>query len=146
MPHSPAGLVLLVEDDDADAHLIEAAMAEAAPKVILRRVVDGVEGLAYLRRQGPYADAPRPDLVLLDLNMPRLDGREFLALVKQDPDLRVTPLVVLSTSDAEPDLQKCYRLGASGYVVKPMEIDKLFDAMRVLSAYWLGVVRPPPHE
>lgn len=115
----PRFVILLAEDEPADAHLVKVAIADGMAE--LHHVLDGREALDYLQRLGPrYAGAPRPDLILLDLNMPRLDGREFLAAIKQLPDLRDIPVVVLTTSEVERDVVAAYDLGAAGYITKPM--------------------------
>ena len=106
-------------------------------------VNDGVELIQYLRREGEYAEAPRPDIILLDLNMPRMDGREALAEIKKDPDLRLIPVVVLTTSDADEDILRSYSLGASSYVQKPVTFDKMVETVETIGTYWLGIVKLP---
>lgn len=137
--------ILLVEDEPADAHLVRVAFNESRLLVDLQHVSDGVEALAYLDRVGPYAQAPRPDLILLDLNMPRLDGRGFLAEMKGRNGLRAIPVVVLTTSDVERDVVSAYDLGAAGYIVKPVDIDQFIDVVQSLKDYWITVVRMPTH-
>ncbi len=140
----PPILILLVEDEPADAHLVRFALRENRVQADVVHVLDGREALAYLRREGPpFAAADRPDLILLDLNMPRMDGLEFLSAVKQDPLLRDIPVVVLSTSDAERDVFNAYRLGAAGYVAKSSSVSELIVDLGQLSRYWLTLARLP---
>lgn len=137
-------LILLVEDDAADAHLVRLAMAETHINATLEHVVDGREALEYLRRETDgFKEALRPDLILLDLNMPRLDGREFLVAVKADAALRAIPVVVMSTSDVERDVRGAYRLGAAGYVAKPLDVSEFIAEIRQLGEYWTSLVRLP---
>lgn len=137
-------VILLAEDEPADAHLVKAALAENRIITDLHHVVDGREVLEFLRRQGPrFANAPRPDLILLDLNMPRMDGRECLAALKKDPDLHAIPVVILTTSEVERDVVASYNLGASGYISKPVDIDQFIAAVRHLGDYWIKLVRLP---
>ena len=136
--------ILLAEDEPADAHLVRTALSESHFLVDLHHVVDGKEVLECLRRQGPrFADAPRPDLILLDLNMPRLDGRECLAALKQDESLRDIPVVILTTSEVERDVLTSYTLGAAGFITKPMDVIKFIAAIRDLGVYWFDLVRLP---
>lgn len=139
-------IVLLVEDEPADAHLVRLAFEEGRVLVDLHHVGDGVEAFAYLRREGTHHDAPAPDLILLDLNMPRMDGRQFLKNIKADPDLHSVPVVVLTTSDAERDLLDSYDNFAAGFIVKPVEIDAFIRVVRGLSDYWIKIVRLPGHD
>jgi CheY-like chemotaxis protein len=137
-------VILLAEDEPADANLVKVAISENRILADLRIVVDGREAFEFLRRQGPrFADAPRPDLILLDLNMPRMDGREFLAAIKQDPEFGDIPVVVLTTSDVERDIVISYHLGAAGYVTKPVDINQFMEAIRQLGDYWFTLVRLP---
>jgi CheY-like chemotaxis protein len=136
--------ILMVEDSSADVRLTREAFKEGKILNHLSVVKDGVEAMAFLRRQGPHADAPRPDLVLLDLNLPRKDGREVLAEVKADPDLRRIPIVILTTSRAEMDIVKSYNLHANCYVVKPVELDQFFEVIRTIEHFWLVAVTLPP--
>ena len=137
-------VILLAEDEPADAHLIKVAIAENHILADLHHVVDGREALDYLQRQGArFADAPRPDLILLDLNMPRMDGREFLVAVKQLPDLHDIPVVVVTTSEVERDVVASYGLGAAGYITKPVDVGQFMAAIRVLGNYWIDLVRLP---
>lgn len=140
-------VILLAEDEPADAHLVKIALSEHRILADLRHVVDGREALEFLRRQGArFADAPRPDVILLDLNMPRMDGRECLAALKADPTLRDIPVVVLTTSEVERDIAISYHLGAAGYVTKPLDIVQFMAAIGQLSDYWLSLVRLPPRR
>lgn len=130
-------VVLLVEDEKTDALLVKWALEENRVSVDLRHVLDGYEALAYLRRQVPFADAPRPDLILLDLNMPRMGGHECLASIKQESDLCDIPVVVLSTSYAARDVAASLERGAADYFTKPMDIHQLAETFRVLSERWI---------
>ena len=139
--------ILLAEDEPADAHLVKTALSENHILADLRHVVDGREALEYLRRQGPrFADAPRPNLILLDLNMPRMDGRECLAALKQDPDLAKIPVVVLTTSEVERDVLASYTLGAAGFITKPVDVIQFMAAIRDLGVYWFDLVRLPQQQ
>jgi len=135
--------VLLVEDDPGDVLMTREAFEEHKVGNRLSVVCDGVEALAYLRRQGPYADAPRPDLVLLDLNLPRRDGREVLAEIKNDPDLLDIPVVVLTTSQAEEDVLRSYQLHANAYVTKPVDFDGFIEAIKQIDHFFVSVVQLP---
>lgn len=138
--------ILLVEDNPADARLTSEAFHEAKVRNNIHVVSDGVEALAYLRREGAHKDAVRPDLILLDLNLPKRDGREVLADIKEDPDLRRIPVVILTTSEAEQDILKSYDLHANAFVTKPVGLDQFIDAIHAIEGFWLTVVRLPPHE
>lgn len=135
--------VLLAEDEPADAYLVRLAFEEGRILVDLHHVPDGVEALAFLQGDPPYQEAPRPDLILLDLNMPRMDGRRFLEKVKEAPGLRSIPVVILTTSDAESDIEASYDRGAAGFIVKPVEVDQFVAAVRGLQDYWITLVRRP---
>ena len=135
--------ILLVEDNPGDVRLTKEALKEGKVYSNLHTVKDGVEAMEFLRRQGKYKDAPRPDIILLDLNLPRKDGREVLAEIKEDPDLRRIPVVVLTTSKAEEDIVRTYDLGAESYVTKPVTFDSLVDVVRTLGRYWLEIVELP---
>lgn len=136
--------VLLVEDDSGDVELTREALAESKIALNLRIVEDGERALQYLRREGKYADAPRPDLILLDLNLPRVDGREVLREIKSDPDLRAIPVCVVTTSDAESDILKSYGLGANCYVTKPIGLEQFVHVIRAIEEFWLTIVKLPP--
>jgi CheY-like chemotaxis protein len=137
--------VLLVEDDAGDVLLIREAFEHNKVHNDLAVVSDGVEAIAYLRRQGEHANAPRPDLVLLDLNLPRKDGREVLAEVKSDPDLRSIPVVVLTTSKAEEDVLRSYDLHANAYVTKPVDFERFIEVVRQIDEFFVSVVKLPEH-
>jgi CheY-like chemotaxis protein len=135
--------VLLVEDDPGDVLLIQEAFEFNKVHNNLNIARDGEQALAYLRREGEYADAPRPDLVLLDLNLPRKDGREVLQEVKTDDDLRTIPIVVLTTSEAEEDVLRSYQLHANAYVTKPVDFDRFVSIVRQIDDFFVSVVRLP---
>jgi CheY-like chemotaxis protein len=136
--------ILLVEDSPDDVELTREGLKEGKVWHNLSVVSDGVEALEFLRRQGRHGNAPQPDIVLLDLNLPRKDGREVLAEVKVDPRLKHIPIVVLTTSNAEQDILKSYKLHANAYITKPVDLDKSFSVMKTLEDFWLNVVRLPP--
>ncbi len=139
-------MILMAEDDADDRLLVKDALAESRVLNELRFVEDGEELLQYLRREGPYADpasSPRPGLILLDLNMPRKDGREALQEIKADPQLRRIPIVVMTTSKAEEDIFRSYDTGASSYITKPVTFDRLVELMRTLGYYWIEFVELP---
>jgi CheY-like chemotaxis protein len=145
-PQGKGIIILLAEDDADDRLLVKEALAEGRVVNDLRYVEDGEELLDYLRRQGRYADpetSPRPGLVLLDLNMPRKDGREALREIKDDPDLKRIPVVVMTTSKAEEDIFRSYDLGASSYITKPVTFERLVELMKVLGRYWIEFVELP---
>ena len=136
--------VLLVEDDPGDVLMTQEAFDEHKVRNRLHVVNDGVDAIAFLRREGGYADAPRPDLVLLDLNLPRRDGREVLAEIKNDPDLCHIPVVVLTTSQADEDIVRSYQLHANAYVTKPVDFDRFIAVVRQIDEFFVSVVRLPP--
>lgn len=139
--------VLLVEDEPADAQLTRLAFEEGRLLVDMHHVLDGIEALEFLRRSTPaYAEAPRPDIILLDLNMPRMNGREFLAEVKADEALRRIPVIVLTTSDVERDVVQSYEMGAAGYVIKPVDMDQFVNVVRGIEHYWVTIVDLPPQS
>jgi two-component system, chemotaxis family, response regulator Rcp1 len=135
--------ILLVEDSPSDAELTIEALGEAKVANRLSLVEDGIEALQFLRRVAPYQCAPRPDLILLDLNLPRKDGREVLAEIKADPDLGTIPVVVLTTSQAEQDVLKAYQLRANCFVTKPVDFKQFLHVVRSIENFWLAVVRLP---
>jgi CheY-like chemotaxis protein len=135
--------VLLVEDDDGDVLMTREAFEHHKIRNKLHVVQDGEEALQFLRREGAYADAPRPGLILLDLNLPRRDGREVLAELKADPELRVIPVVVLTTSEAEEDIVRSYSLHANAYVSKPVDFDRFIDVIRQIDDFFVTVVKLP---
>jgi CheY-like chemotaxis protein len=136
--------VLLVEDDEGDVLITREALAEGKVINRLNVVGDGVEAVAYLRRRKPHADAIRPDLILLDLNLPKRDGRQVLADIKGDADLRRIPVVVLSTSSADEDILRSYDLHANAYVTKPVDFDRFVDVIRRIDDFFISVVNLPP--
>jgi chemotaxis family two-component system response regulator Rcp1 len=135
--------ILLVEDNVGDARLLREVLADANKDVCLHVVPDGVEALAFLNSEGTYISAPRPDVILLDLNMPRLDGREVLARVKADPRLKTIPIIVLTTSEAESDIVQSYKLNASCYLIKPVELNQFEALVKSLNDFWLTKVKLP---
>ncbi|KAF0224802.1 MAG: two-component response regulator [Rhodospirillaceae bacterium] len=143
MPHSQTFDILLVEDDPGDAGLTKAALAQARILCKLHHVSDGMEAMAFLRRQGIHAGAPIPHLVLLDLNMPRMGGREVLAAMRGDEALHKIPVVVLTTSDVEADIETSYELGANSFITKPVDLDQFIDSIKAVGDYWFSIVRLP---
>lgn len=137
--------ILLVEDNPGDVRLTEEALKEGKVINRLNVVPDGVEAIAYLRKTGDYASAATPDLMLLDLNLPKKDGREVLAEVKEDPDLRKIPVVVLTTSRDEQDILKSYDLHANCYITKPVDFAQFIRVVRAIEDFWLSVVKLPPN-
>ena len=135
--------VLLVEDDPGDVVLIQEAFADNKVRNRLHSVADGVEAIDFLRREGEFAAAPRPDLILLDLNLPRKDGREVLAEIKADDDLATIPVVVLTTSKAEEDVLRSYKLHANAYVTKPVDFDRFIEVVRQIDDFFVTVVKLP---
>ena len=135
--------VLLVEDDDGDVLMTREAFEHHKIRNKLHVVQDGEEALEFLHREGRYADAPKPGLILLDLNLPRRDGREVLAELKADPELRVIPVVVLTTSEAEEDIIRSYSLHANAYVSKPVDFDRFIDVIRQIDDFFVTVVKLP---
>lgn len=135
--------ILLVEDNPGDVRLTKEALKEGKVLNNLNVAVDGIDALEYLRREGKYADAAKPDLILLDLNMPRKDGREVLAEVKADPELRSIPIVVLTTSKAEEDVFKTYNLHANCYITKPVDLDQFIKVIKSINSFWLEIVLLP---
>jgi CheY-like chemotaxis protein len=136
--------ILLVEDSPADVRLTREALKEAKVMYTLHVVKDGVDALAFLRERGAYASSPRPDLILLDLNLPKKDGREVLTEIKQDESLKCIPVVVLTTSQAEEDVARAYDLHANAYVNKPVDLNRFFEVVRAFEQFWLAVVTLPP--
>jgi two-component system, chemotaxis family, response regulator Rcp1 len=136
--------ILVVDDDPVDVRLMQEALRESKVIASMESVYDGIEAMAYLRREGQYSQARRPDLILLDLNMPRKDGREVLAEIKADPELRRIPVVILTTSSADRDVIQTYDLGANAYVVKPVDLDQLVTIVKQIEDFWFSIVRLPP--
>ncbi len=135
--------ILLVEDSPADILITREAFEEAKLLNTIHVAEDGVEALAFLRRQGPHASAPRPDLILLDLNLPRKNGREVLAEIKADDGLKTIPVIILTTSSADDDILKAYDLHANCYVIKPVGFDNFFKAVQSIQNFWFSVVALP---
>ncbi len=143
-PNKAPFTILLAEDDPADAMLAKRALKSWGCQTEVFHVLDGLEALRFLRREAPsYQDAPRPQLVLLDLNMPRLGGREALQAIKADENLKGIPIVVLTTSDFEQDVAGSYALGANSYITKPLDLDQFIKVMHTLETYWFNVVTLP---
>ncbi|WP_410568166.1 response regulator [Amycolatopsis sp. cmx-4-61] len=136
--------ILLVEDDPGDVLMTREAFAHHKIRNPLHVAEDGVEALRFLKREGPFGAAPRPGLILLDLNLPRKDGRELLGEIKQDPGLRTIPVVVLTTSEAEEDILRSYELHANAYVTKPVDFEKFVEVVRKIDDFWVTVVQLPP--
>jgi CheY-like chemotaxis protein len=138
--------ILMADDDEDDCMLVREALAESRLTIELRMVRDGEELMDYLYRHGRYADphiSPRPGLILLDLNMPKKDGREALREIKNDPELRTIPVVVLTTSKAEEDIYRTYNLGANSFIIKPVTFAALVEVMKTIGKYWFEIVELP---
>jgi CheY-like chemotaxis protein len=135
--------VLLVEDNPGDVRLTREAFREADLPIHLHVADDGVEALAFLRKEGAYASVPRPDFILLDLNLPKMDGREVLAHIKDDDSLKSIPTIILTTSDAEADVVRCYQLQASAYLTKPVQLAAFESLVKSVGTFWLTNVRYP---
>jgi len=136
--------ILLVEDSPGDVRLIKEALKENKLRNKLDVVEDGIEALAFLHQEGKYAHASRPDLILLDLNLPRKDGRQTLAEIKADENLRRIPVVILTTSKAEEDILKAYNLNANCYITKPIGLDQFIQVVKSIKEFWLSIVKLPP--
>ena len=137
--------ILLVEDNPGDVRLIKEAFREGKVLNVLHVVEDGVEAMAFLRRENTYAQAPRPELILLDLNLPRKDGREVLAEIKGDENLKRIPVVILTSSKSEEDVFRTYNLHANAYVAKPMGLNEFMATVRSIEDFWLAIVKLPPN-
>jgi chemotaxis family two-component system response regulator Rcp1 len=135
--------VLLVEDSPGDVRLTQEAFRDANRSIHLHVVSDGVEAMTFLRREGAHVDAPRPDLILLDLNLPKMDGREVLAQIKEDASLKTIPTVILTTSEAEVDIVKSYQLHANCYLSKPVQLDAFESLVKSINDFWLTKVKLP---
>ncbi|MGO9995458.1 MAG: response regulator [Steroidobacteraceae bacterium] len=135
--------VLLVEDNPGDVRLTRETLRDANKSIRLHLAADGVEAMAFLRREGPNARAPRPVLILLDLNLPKMDGREVLAAVKADIDLKTIPIVILTTSDADSDITRSYQLQANCYLTKPVRLEEFENLMKSVNDFWLTKVKLP---
>ncbi len=139
-------VILLVEDDPADVELTQYTIAKSKIHIDMHTAGDGVEALAFLRQEGNYAGVPRPDLILLDLNMPRMDGRTFLAEMRADDNLKAIPVVVLTTSSSDEDILKSYKLGANCYVTKPVGLDEFTKVVKTIEDFWFTIVRLPRRQ
>ena len=137
-------VILLVEDEPGDAYLTIEALKSAKIINSVHLVEDGVEAMAFLQREAPYRDAPRPDLILLDLNLPRKDGRQVLAEIKQNAFLNSIPIVVLTTSSADEDVLQSYNLRANCYVTKPVDLEQFMTVVKATQEFWLSIVKLPP--
>ena len=138
--------ILLVEDNPGDVRLTQVALQEAKVQNNLTTVNSGEKALAVLFNQGEYAGSPRPDIVLLDLNLPGMDGRELLDKIKSNPDLMRIPVVILTTSKAQEDILKSYNLHANAYITKPVSLDRFLEVVRTLESFWFTIVKLPPRQ
>ena len=138
--------VLLVEDNPGDVRLTREAFREANASIRLHVASDGVEAMAFVRQEGPHADAPRPDLILLDLNLPKMDGREVLAQIKRDDRLKTIPTIILTTSGAQADILRSYQLHANAYVSKPLQLDTFQSLVSSINEFWLTKARLPHRQ
>jgi two-component system, chemotaxis family, response regulator Rcp1 len=137
--------ILLVEDNPGDVRLTQEALKEGKVSNNLHVAYDGIEALAFLRREGKFEKAVRPDLILLDLNLPKMDGRELLAEIKDDDDLKRIPVVILTTSKAEEDVVKTYNLHANCYISKPVDLDQFITVVKAIEGFWMTIVKLPPN-
>ena len=135
--------ILLVEDNPGDVRLTIEAFKDGKIQNNLHIAKDGVEAIAFVKRQGDYQNVPNPDLILLDLNLPKKDGREVLAEIKADPQLKHIPVIVLTTSEAERDILKTYELHANSYITKPVDLNQFFEVIKSIEAFWLTIVKLP---
>lgn len=135
--------ILIVEDNPGDARLAVEALTEGKVSNNLSIVQDGVEAISYLRRENGYSDAPRPDLILLDLNLPKMNGKEVLAIIKEDSELKRIPVVILTTSDADQDIYATYDLHANCYITKPVDFDQFISVIQSVEDFWLSIVKLP---
>lgn len=140
----PPAEILLVEDNPGDVRLVQEALRESKIINQVYAVSDGQEALAFLRKQGCYANATRPDMILLDLNLPRKDGREVLSEIKADPDLRRIPVVIVTSSKAEEDILRSYNHHANCYITKPLDLDKFVKVVKAIEDFWVSIVKLPP--
>lgn len=138
--------VLLVEDSPGDVRLTQEAFREANGSIRLHTAADGVEAMAFLRNEGVHVSSPRPDLILLDLNLPKMDGREVLALIKEDESLKLIPTVILTTSDSESDIVKSYQLQANCYLSKPVQLEEFEGLVKSINDFWLTKVKLPQQQ
>jgi two-component system, chemotaxis family, response regulator Rcp1 len=138
--------VLLVEDSAGDVRLTREAFRDAKVHINLHVAADGIEAMAFLKREGRHAEAPRPDLILLDLNLPKKDGRQVLKEIKESPTLGIIPVVILTTSGAEEDILRTYQLHANCYITKPVGLEGFLKVVKSIDSFWLSVVKLPPGE
>jgi chemotaxis family two-component system response regulator Rcp1 len=136
-------IIFLVEDNPADVRLTQEALSSGKIQHELHMARDGVEAMAFLRREGGFRKAPRPDLILLDLNLPRKNGQEVLFEIKTDPDLRTIPVIILTVSQTEEDIIKTYDLHANGYIVKPVDLEQFFTVIKQIKEFWISIVQLP---
>ena len=139
-----AAQVLLIEDSPGDVRLTREALKDANASVGLHVATDGVDGLAFLRHESPHTAVPRPDLILLDLNLPKMDGRELLSLIKADVSLKTIPVVVLTASEAPVDIDRCHQLNASCYLCKPLQLSAFWELVHSINTFWLSLAKLPP--
>lgn len=145
--HSAGAItILLVEDNPGDVRLTKEALKDGKLAVNLHVVQNGVEAMVFLRREGEYADAPRPDLIFLDLNLPKKDGREVLAEIKSNDGLKNIPVVVLTSSEADTDIAKCYNLHANCYITKPVDMEQFATVVQTVENFWFTIVKLPEEE
>lgn len=137
--------ILLVEDNPGDVRLIQEAFNDSKLRNNLSIAYDGVDAMEFLRQEGTHAGASKPDIILLDLNLPRKDGREVLADIKEDPNLRHIPVVILTTSDDQGDIFASYNLHANCYITKPVDVHRFFDIVKTIEGFWFQIVKLPPH-
>ena len=137
--------ILLIEDSPGDVRLTREAFHEANTLIRLHVAADGAEGMAFLNREGSHADAPRPDLILLDLNLPKTDGRQVLTYIKEHDSLKTIPTIILTTSESEADVVKCYQLQANCFLTKPMQLDAFYSLVKSINDFWLTKVKLPLH-
>jgi two-component system, chemotaxis family, response regulator Rcp1 len=135
--------VLLVEDSVGDVRLTREAFKDAKVHINLHVAADGAEAMAFLKREGPHTDAPRPDLILLDLNLPKKDGRQVLKEIKESPTLGIIPVVILTTSASEADILRTYQLHANCYITKPVDLDGFLTVVKSIDSFWLSIVKLP---
>jgi len=138
--------ILLIEDNPGDARLTQEALKDGKMKINLSIVYDGEEGTDFLFKRNQYKDAPRPDLIILDLNLPKKNGREVLAEIKADETLKMIPVIILTTSKAQEDIIKSYNLHANCYITKPIDLTKFFEVVKLIEGFWLTIVKLPKYE
>lgn len=138
--------ILLVEDNPADIRLTQEVLKSSKIRNILHTAMDGVEAMEFLKKEGKYTNAPKPDIILLDLNLPKKDGKEVLTEIKSDADLRFIPVVILTTSEAEQDIMKTYNLHANCYITKPVDFDQFIKVVKSIEDFWLNIVKLPNSE